>query len=89
MNAVQRTIGGALMTVRLMAENVARLECYAEIRDCMRTRLLEYYQRHKEYLGDERSQAAIKESVDGLNCIFEVLDTYEIARKPQTSGADE
>jgi hypothetical protein len=71
-----------------MNANATRLACYAEIRDCMRTRLLSYYQRHKEYLGDERSQIAIKESVDGLNCIFEVLDTYEISKKLSTPESD-
>jgi hypothetical protein len=67
-----------------MNDNDARLECYAAIRDCMRTRLLDYYQRHKELIGDARSQAAIKESVEGLDCILEVLDTYEITKKSST-----
>lgn len=66
----------------------ARLECYAAIRDCMKTRLLEYYQRHKEFLGDARSQAAMKESLDGLDCIFTVLDGFEISKKhtPKAGG---
>jgi hypothetical protein len=59
----------------------ARLACYQEIKTCMKTRILEYYQRHQDILGDERSQRAIKESMDGLECIFQVLDNYQIVRR--------
>jgi len=58
-----------------------RLDCYAELNDCMKKRLLAYYERHQELLGDARSQEAIKESVDGLECIFAVLDKYQITAK--------
>lgn len=61
-----------------------RLECYAAIRDCMKTRLMDYYSRNKSLLGDERSQAAVKESLEGLECIFSVLDKFDISKKPET-----
>lgn len=63
--------------------SAARLSCYAEIRDCMKTGILAYYQAHKDLLGDDRSQRAIKESVQGLECIFAVLDKYEIRAKDE------
>lgn len=56
----------------------ARVQCYADIRACMKARLLAYYQRHPNLIGDERSQRAIKESTEGLSCIFDVLDKYRI-----------
>lgn len=61
--------------------NASRLACYAEIRDCMKTRLLAYYGVHKDLLGDARSKDAITESLSGLDGIFAVLDKYEIAKK--------
>ncbi len=61
--------------------NTARLACYAEIRDCMKTRLLAFYGIHKEFLGDARSKDAISESLNGLDGIFAVLDKYEIVKK--------
>jgi len=58
-----------------------RLECYERIRNEMKRRILAYYGVNKEYLGDLRSQAAIKESMDGLEHIFRILDDYEIRSK--------
>lgn len=62
-------------------EDAARLACYADIRDCMKTRLLAFYSAHKELLGDTRSKEAISQSLNGLDAIFVVLDNYVISRK--------
>ena len=44
----------------------------------MKSRILEYYKLNPERLGDNRSQTAIKESMEGLELIFNILDEYEI-----------
>ncbi len=61
-----------------------RLECYGRIRDAMKSRIVEYYRLKPERMGDKRSQDAIKESMDGLDLIFNILDEYDIRRKPGT-----
>lgn len=58
-----------------------RLECKERIRTYMKNRLLEYYRHHSDRLGDERSQAAVKESMHGLQGIFDILDEYDIRKK--------
>ncbi len=52
----------------------------------MKTRILAYYNAHQDLVGDERSQRAIKESMEGLECIFTVLDGYAIGAKGKTPG---
>jgi hypothetical protein len=61
----------------------ARLQCYAEIKECMSSRIFAYYKKHQDYLHDARSLAAIKESVEGLDCIFAILDKYDITEKKE------
>ncbi len=55
-----------------------RLECYEKIRNAVKQRMLSYYRQRPERLGDARSQMAIKESMDGLELIFNILDEYDI-----------
>lgn len=61
--------------------NATRLACYADIRDCMKIRLLTFYGSHREFLGDARSKDAISESLNGLDAIFVVLYKYGISKK--------
>lgn len=67
---------------RSVGADAIRTQCYAEIRDCMKARLLAYYQHHPTLLGDQRSQDAIRESTAGLACIFDILDKYRIESAP-------
>jgi hypothetical protein len=66
--------------------DVIRHQCYEEIRACMKSRILAYYGQHQELLGDERSRRAITESMEGLECIFSVLDGYAIGTKAKGAG---
>lgn len=67
---------------RRRASDDPRAECYARIRDCMKDGMREYYQTHPDRLGDPRQSDAISASMDGLRCIFEVLDDYDLHFRP-------
>lgn len=47
----------------------------------MKEGVLAYYRANPERLGDGRSKDAIRESMQGLQAIFDVLDQYEIRAK--------
>jgi hypothetical protein len=61
--------------------DTARTTCYQEIRICMKDGIAKYYKKYPERLLDERSKEAIDRSMDGLQCIFQVLDKYQIGRE--------
>lgn len=55
-----------------------RAACYDEIRNCMKDGVTAYYRQHSDRLDDARSKDAIQWSLEGLECIFTVLDKYEL-----------
>ena len=60
----------------------ARTQCYRRLRECMKAGLQQYYIRqHPDLLGDERSQAAVNASAEGLAKMFAVLEDYDISYK--------
>jgi hypothetical protein len=52
--------------------------CYDAIRQCMKDGVARYYRTHPELMGDKRSDEAIRWSLEGLACIFRVLDQYDL-----------
>ena len=61
--------------------DLARTECYQQIRDCMKKGLARFYRENPDLAGDDRSKAAIDRSMEGLRCVFAVLDHFKIGRE--------
>lgn len=61
--------------------DTVRTECYQLVRECLKRGIAKFYRENPELTGDERSQVAIDRSMEGLRCIFAVLDGYKIERK--------
>jgi hypothetical protein len=61
----------------------ARQQCYQRLREVMKQQIQEYYRGHPDRLMDERSEEAIKYSVEGLKAMFAILDQYLIEEKPE------
>lgn len=57
-----------------------REECYEAIRCCLRDKLVMFYTAHPEFINDARAQREIRESLESLQCIFEVLDKYTLIK---------
>ena len=66
-----------------MSPNTARIECYAAIKDCVRTSTLAYLKENRSVISDEMAQEAVDESLAAMECIFKILDGYEITRREQ------
>jgi hypothetical protein len=60
-----------------------REKCYDAVRNVMKTMIADYYRQHPELLLDERSQNAIRISLNGLQCIFDELDKWEITQRSE------
>lgn len=58
-----------------------RTECYQEIRYCLKKGLQDFYRSNPDLLMDERSKLAIDASMEGLRCMLQILDKYEITRR--------
>jgi hypothetical protein len=69
----------------VVASVTDRQTCYAEIRSCMKDGIAAYYRKYQDRIGDERSRDAIAHSVDGLECVINILDKYEIVKKKAES----
>jgi len=58
----------------------ARTECYQKIRSCFKDEFQKYYAEFPQHFLDERSKQGIERSVAMLNCMFKILDEYDIRR---------
>lgn len=58
-----------------------RRECYDRIKEYMRQTIFEYYNKHKDRFGDERSRDSMEATALGLDEIFTILDDYDIRRR--------
>lgn len=65
-----------------------RQVCYKRIRDAMQHGLQMYYRQFPERLLDERSKAAMKDSIIGLNQILDILDEYDITSKSKSGDTE-
>jgi len=74
--------------LRRRASDDPRAECYQRIRDCMKDGIHEYYRVHDDRLGDLRHSDAMVASQEGLRCIFEVLDDYDLHFRQPTPAPD-
>ncbi len=63
-------------------ENDARTRCYEQIRECARRKVLARYKDHPEWLLDQRAQVTVEGIIEELQCIFDVLNRYELTDKP-------
>jgi hypothetical protein len=63
----------------------ARADCYAQIRQHMKTTIRHYYQAHPERSRDDRGKEAVRISLAGLQAIFEILDGFLILPKKTTT----
>jgi hypothetical protein len=71
----------------MTTECTDRRECYDNVRHCMKRMVSDFYRRNPAFLGDARSRSAIKESIAGLQCIFDELDKWEIRKKGGAADA--
>lgn len=58
-----------------------REACYREINECMRVVASRFIEENKAVLKEANAQSAIDEGIACLDCIFAVLDKYEIRLK--------
>jgi hypothetical protein len=65
--------------------DLARRQFRQELTNCFKDRLQAYYTKHPTLLGDDRSQQAIAESLEGLQCIYAILDRYVVAFRDEES----
>lgn len=64
-----------------MSPNTARIQCYAAIKDCVRASAMSYLEARKSNLSDAMAQEVVKESLAAMECIFKVLDGYDIQER--------
>jgi hypothetical protein len=66
-----------------------RADAYGRIISAVRIEFERWQEAHPDYAGDERNNAALQESILGLDLIFDVLNDYEILHKSREYGDDE
>jgi hypothetical protein len=65
-----------------MPNRAIRIQCYNEVMTCLDSWIQEFYKRHEEVLDPEHVEQTRKDSSKALECLFDILDKYEISKKP-------
>jgi hypothetical protein len=65
-----------------MPNRVTRIQCYNEVTNCLNEWIQDFYKKHEELLDAEHVAQTRDDSSKALECLFDILDKYEISKKP-------